>query len=150
MTEKAKTLRDLIESNSDRFNFPDFAEGRRTFTVKTLKIVGDKLRIWFEGEEKYYEPCKGMIRILVDAWPTKAREWIGRQITLVGNPTVKYGGEAIGGIQIVALSGIDGPMNTVMTLNRAKRVPYTVQPIAAKPAPEPDNATPADQVEAML
>jgi hypothetical protein len=41
-----------------------------------------------------------------------------------------FGGKAVGGIEIEAMSHIDKPLSIALTVTRGKRAPYVVQPLA--------------------
>jgi hypothetical protein len=51
-------------------------------------------------------------------------------MTLFGDPTVKWGGIAIGGIRLSHVSNIQKPLTVALTETRGKRAPFTVQPLA--------------------
>ena len=58
-------------------------------------------------------------------------------MTLAGDPTVKFGGQQVGGIRVVALSGIDKPFTAALTATRGKRATYKVDALPDAPAPPP-------------
>jgi hypothetical protein len=55
-------------------------------------------------------------------------------MTLFGDPSVKWGGIAIGGIRLSHVSHITKPLTIALTETRGKRKPYSVDPLA-EPAP---------------
>ena len=98
-----------------------------------------KIRIDFEPHERcvdmdgkplHYLPCKGMIRVLAEAWGKNGSvDWVGKSMELFGNPDVMYAGKKQGGIQISRLSHIDKPLETQLTVSQGKRDPYRVEPL---------------------
>jgi len=98
-----------------------------------------KIRIDFEPHERcvdpdgkplHYLPCKGMIRVLVEAWGKNgSTDWIGKSMELFGNPDVMYAGKKQGGIQISRLSHISQPLETYLTVSQGKKDPYRVEPL---------------------
>jgi len=159
MSETKMTLLDTIIPKSDQLNFDDLMSEPITVRVVGLamgsaeqpvevKIVradnGAELRPW--------KPCKSMRRVLIAAWGSKGKTWIGQSATLFGDKGVVYGGVKVGGIRVSHLSGISEPLVISLTVTRAKRTPYTVLPLGATVA-SPANTSPAplpDDLEAAL
>lgn len=132
-------LRKTIVPKSDQLNFDDLIGGR-TLTIKVTKVTGtdgdQPISIHFEGDNgKPYKPCKSMRRVLIQVWGDKAEAFVGRSMTLYGDPTVKFGGAEVGGIRISHVSGIDKDMTMALTATRASRKPYTVKPLKDATAP---------------
>jgi hypothetical protein len=137
MTEEAKvfSLRDTIVPKSDQINYDDLAGGiKRRVKVVSLKRGGgddQPVRVLIEdaasGEKlRDYVPCKSMRRVLIAAWGDKGAAWVGKVMELYGDPTVTWGGEAIGGLRISALSGIDKPLTLALSMTRGKRKQVTI------------------------
>ena len=72
-----------------------------------------------------------MCRVMVSAWGADSKNYVGRSMTLYRDPTVKWGGMAVGGIRISHMSDIDGDMTMALTVTRANKKPYTVKPLVA-------------------
>jgi hypothetical protein len=51
-------------------------------------------------------------------------------MTLYRDPTVKFGGEALGGIRVSHLSHIGAPVEGVVTVSKGKRKPFRIDPLA--------------------
>jgi len=127
------TLRDTIEPKSDQLNYDDFIAGPVTFTVAGVKRGSDEQPVIVEVEgNRPFKPCKSMRRVLIAAWGDKGADWVGRQFTLYGDPSVKFGGANVGGIRISHMSHIAGPVTLKLTTTRSKRADYTVQPLVTK------------------
>ena len=128
--EKKMSLRDTIEPKSDQINYDDCIAGPIVDKVVNLAMgTPDQPVIVRLEKHRDYKPCKSMRRVLIAAWGDQGRLWIGKSLTLVGDPSVRFGGVEVGGIRISHLSGIDKPMTIKLTTARSKRSDYTVQPM---------------------
>lgn len=146
----------VIVAKSDQINADDLVGGPRTIRIAEVKISPDSeqpVSIAIEGEKKVWRPCKTASRVLVAAWGPDANLYVGRTATLYRDPNVKWGGLAVGGIRISAMSDIDprrlsdGKMTISLKESRNHSKPTVVQLIgdgqAAKapkqpPPPSPD------------
>lgn len=129
-----------IVPRSDQKNADDLISGPLTIKVTEVRITaGDQpVSIDYAGSDgRPYKPCKSMRRILVEAWGNDSAAYIGRSMTLVRDPTVRFGKDEVGGIRISHLSHIDGPMRVALTVTKGKRAPYSVQPLVGGPAAPP-------------
>jgi hypothetical protein len=136
-SEHKMTLRDTIIPKSDQLNYDDLLTGPVTVRVTSLKAGSPEQPVIVEivnaetGETmRPFKPCKSMRRVLISAWGDKGKDWLGKLATLYGDPDVKFGGVAVGGIRVSAVSGIDKHMNMRLTVSKAKRAEYVVRPIA--------------------
>jgi len=77
-----------------------------------------------------------MRRVLVLAWGKDATAYIGRRLTLYNDPSVRWGGQSVGGVRIAAMSHLDGRLEIALTVTRGKRAPFTVDPLLDGPTPE--------------
>lgn len=137
-----------IEPKSDQQNYDDLIAGPRTVTVSEVRAGSAEQPVEIHLVEfpgRPYKPSKSMRRVLVKAWGPDSSVYAGRRLTLVGDPSVKFGGQQVGGIKIGALSGLDGPLTVSLTATRGKRAPHTVQPLPAAPTAP---AVTAEQVAA--
>jgi hypothetical protein len=136
---------DTLAPKSDQLDFDDFLAGERTFTVAGVKAgpsADQPVEILLQEFPRPWRPSKSMRRVLVAAWNADASTYVGKRMTLFGDPTVKFGGQAVGGIRIAALSHIDKPLTVSLTVTRAKRAPFVVQPLPDAP-PADDRAAKA-------
>lgn len=128
-----------IEPRSDQQNYDDYVAGPRTVTV--TEVDRDKeQRVSIHLAEypgRPFKPSKTNLRLIAQAWGTEAAAWTGRRMTLAGDPTVKFGGQQVGGIRVVALSHIDKPFTAALTATRGKRATYKVDVLPDAPAPPP-------------
>ncbi len=140
-----------IAPKTDQLNFDDMIGGK-TLTINITDVKGNDAKdqpisVHFEGDNgKPYKPCLSMRRVMVNVWGRDGKSYIGKSMTLFGDPTVVFGGIKVGGIRISHMSGITEPVTMALTASKAQRKPYQVKPLAA-PAAQPD-MNPADIPEA--
>lgn len=127
-----------IIPKSDQWNYDDFLAGPITFKITGVKIrPGTEQPVDFvlEGTEKFYRPCKSMCRVAVTAWGSDASKYIGRSLTLYGDPLVKWGGMSVGGIRISHMSHIPEALTMALTATKGSRKPFTVRPLKSSAPP---------------
>jgi hypothetical protein len=137
---------DLTESivpKSDQMDYSDFIAGAKTVTIKEVRPGASSeqpVEIVLSEFDRPWRPAKSMRRVLVAAWGADSNNYIGRRVTLFGDPSVKWGGIAIGGIRISHVSHITKPLTIALTESKGKRKPFSVDPLpneAPKPAEPP-------------
>ena len=137
-------LKSTITPKSNQLNFDDFlATGPITVKITDVKGSGEDqqpVAISYEGDKgKPYLPCKSMRRVLVYVWGSDGKKYIGRTLTLYGDPKVVFGGQAVGGIRISHMSDINEPVTLALSASKASKKPFTVQPLTkTKPELTPD------------
>jgi len=122
----------VTEPKSDQWNYDDFISGPITFKITDVRVKGGQeqpVEISLEGTPKFYRPCKSMCRVLVSAWGPDSSVYIGRALTLYGDPTIKWGGMEVGGIRISHMTNIADTMTMALTVTRANKKPFIVQPL---------------------
>lgn len=132
-------ISETLAPRSDQQNFDDYLAGPRTVTVAEGRVVSGEQPVVLDLVEypgRPYKPNKSMRRVIAKAWGTDTDNYAGRRLTLVGNPDVRYGGKAVGGIEIAAMSGLDKPLSMPLTETRGKKRQFTVQPLPDAP-PKP-------------
>lgn len=120
------------EPKSDQQNFDDYIAGPRTVTVSEVKKGSAEQPVEIHLVEypgRPFKPSKSMRRVLLACWGPEAADYKGRTMALYGDPTVRFGGQEVGGIRIAALSDIDEPKTISLTVTRGKRAPFTVEPL---------------------
>lgn len=140
MSDLSKT----ILAKSDQMNADDLA------VPITIKVTGVRVTdgdqptsINFEGDNgKPYKPCKSMRRVLVRAWGANSQDYIGRSIALYNEPTVKWGGQEVGGIRISGVSHIERDFAMPLTITRGQKKPFPVKKLHIQES-EPDTPDPA-------
>ena len=133
-----------IAPKSDQINADDLIGGPRTITI--TRVTGNEgnleqpVNVFFEGDNgKPFRPCKSMRRVMVTIWGADANQYVGKSMTLYRDPAVKFGGMAVGGIRISHMTGLTETRQMALTASKAKRAPYTVQPLKDA-APAEDKA----------
>ncbi|MFW6024063.1 MAG: hypothetical protein ACOC8P_00410 [Dichotomicrobium sp.] len=130
---EAVDLRKTIEPKSDQLNADDLLDTTKDVTITDVKLHDSQdqpVSIHYEGDDgRPYKPCKSMRRVLIAAWGSQAEQWIGRSMRLYADPEVKFGGKKVGGIRISHLTNIDGPKSFMLTVTRARRSEYRVEPM---------------------
>lgn len=121
---------------SDQQNFDDYLAGPKTVTISEVTPGSAEQPVEIHLEEfpgRPFKPSKSMRRVLVAAWGQDSSVYVGRRMTLYGDPSVKFGGVAVGGIRISHMSHIPGPLKLQLTVSRGKRDPFVVQPLPDAP-----------------
>lgn len=123
-------LSPTIKPKSDQLNADDLLTGPMNVTITNIKSgpVDQPVHIYIEGQQPY-KPCKTMRRVLITAWGSNGKDWIGKSMTLYCDPTVKFGGIALGGIRISHLSHIDNVLNMMLTATRGRKTQVVVKPL---------------------
>ena len=127
-----------VEPRSDQQNFDDYISGPKVVTITEVKKGSAEQPVEVHLAEfpgRPYKPSKSMRRVLVAGWGSDAAEWAGRSLELYGDPSVKFGGQIVGGIKIRRMSDLPGQVRVNLTVTRGKREPYIVDPLTA-PAPD--------------
>ena len=124
-----------IQADSTQINADDLAQPITVTITGVAKGTPDQpVNILLaEFPDRAYRPCKSMRRVLVAAWGSDASVYVGRRLTLFNDPTVKWGGAAVGGVRISHLSDIDKRMQIALTTTRGQRKPFTVDPLPSMP-----------------
>ncbi|MGP5599566.1 hypothetical protein ACTXOJ_11300 [Glutamicibacter arilaitensis] len=126
-------------AKSDRLNAADLSGAPIVATIKSIRqgdgskpvvidLVGMDGRPWI--------PSLGMRRIIAKAWGTETDSWVGRLVKLVNNPEVVYAGQAVGGVEIIAMSHIEKAFTVPKRVSQKKTVPHHVE-VLAEPVTEP-------------
>lgn len=128
------------EPRSDQFNADDLISGARTFTISGVNVgaAEQKYDIALAGEERAWRPPLTVLRMLLAVWGDDSDNWVGQQVTLYRDETVRFGKEQVGGIRVSHVTGISEPASVRLTTARGKRGLLTVQPMP--------QATPASPV----
>jgi hypothetical protein len=117
---------DLTESivpRSDQINADDLIAGPVTYTIReVIKGAAEPPFDFLLVEtDRAYRPSKTMRRVIVNAWGPEASAYVGRRLTLYREPSIKFGGQVVGGIRISHMSHIDGRVEVLAQVTRGKR-----------------------------
>jgi hypothetical protein len=127
-------LSPTIVARSDQLNADDLIGSTRT--VKVTKVLlreaaEQPVAIHYEGDDgKPYLPCKSMRRVMIAVWGRDGNAFVGQRMTLYRDDRVTFGKDAVGGIRISHMSGIDRDVTLALMVTRGQRKPYTVRPLA--------------------
>jgi hypothetical protein len=131
-------LDEMVTPKSDQQNYDDFSAEPRTVTITRVKSsdnLEQPLLIYFEGDGgRPYKPNKSMRRVLRAVWGRDGAKFVGRSMTLYGDPSVLWAGKEAGGIRISHMSGISSPTTLKVTKKKGDRGVLKIYPL---PANEP-------------
>lgn len=124
-------LSDTIAPTSDQLDAVDLLGGPRTFTIKAVSRGDAEQPVNIELVEfpRPWRPGKSMRRVLVACWGPDASTYAGRRITLYCDPTVRFGGQEVGGTRISHLSHLDKPKSVPLLVSRGKSAVFVVRPL---------------------
>jgi hypothetical protein len=111
----------FLVARSDQLNADDLVGGSVVvqITAATEGNAEQPVILTISGGHKPWKPCKTMLRVMAFGWDNKnAKAWVGRWVRLHRDASVKWGGVAIGGIRIEAMSHI--PRNITLMLAETK------------------------------
>ena len=128
-------MRITAEPRSDQINFEDFISGPKVYTIGGVRVgtAEQKYDIQLQEEQRVWRPPLTVLRTLIACWGDDATVWQGRQVELYGDPSIRFGKDAVGGIRIKALSHLDEPKTVTVTVARGKRQKITIQPLQVTP-----------------
>lgn len=133
-------LSQTIIPRSDQLNFEDVQSSSITAVIKSVR-AGNKEQPVFIDLEGYdgrpYKPSKSMRRVLIGGWGKDGHSWAGKSLTLVGDPSVRFGGIAVGGIKVKAMSDVEADFSLMLSVSRGKRVEHRVEKLVIKPKVDP-------------
>src|SRR5690606_2815180 len=130
-------ITDTLAPKSDQLDATDLAvSGPQTFTIKGVSKgnAEQPVEIALEEFPRVWRPGKSMRRVLAACWGVDASKYVGRKVTLFCDPTVQFGGEAIGGTRISHMSHIDGEQKVPLIVTRGRSKVFVVKPLKAAPA----------------
>jgi hypothetical protein len=152
MNEQA--IFDAIKAKADQLNSDDLIGKDLDITITRITCAESgeqRVSIYFaegEGAKKPWKPCKGMLRVMVDAWTGDLSKWKGQRVRLFRDETVKWAGAAVGGIRIRAMSGISANRTFAVTQSKGSKVQMKVARLEApttKATPPADKPKPAPE-----
>jgi len=142
-------LQNATAPKSDQLDYDDLPNGQsKTITITKVVNKGgteQPVSVYYEGDGgRPYRPNKSMIRVMVHVWGGVLANYIGKRMTVYGDPSVTYGGMAVGGLKISHVSGIEEDQTILLTAKRGMKKPFVVKPLKAAAAPEKAKATTAE------
>lgn len=130
-------IEDTIVPKSDQVQADDLITGPRTVTVESISKGSAEQPVnihLVEFPGRPFRPSKTVRRLIIAAWGAETSTYIGRRMTIYRDPTVKFGGQEVGGVRVSHLSHIDKRMTLALTVTRGRRAPYVVDPLPDGPA----------------
>ena len=142
-----------IQALSDQINADDLIGGPIVAQIVAVKVAERKVAkgeqpvsLGLSGGHMAFRPCKTMLRVLVAAWGPDASQWQGRWLRLYRDPSIRFGGDQVGGVRISAMSDIAEPLSLALTATRGKKTLHRVDVLRA---PQQQGAPTAD-LDALL
>ena len=125
---------ETLQAKSDQMNAVDLTK-ETTFRIERVDYnpkSDQPIKVHFEGHQgRPWKPSKGMLRLVCKAWTMETDNWAGKLVTLHNDVTVLWAGKPVGGLRVIALSGIGNkPMDYIHVISKQKRVVETVQPLS--------------------
>lgn len=128
-------LRSTIVPKSDQLNSEQLLSGPMILTVSEVRAGGgddQPVSIFYEADPaRPYRPCKTMRKVLILAWGPDGSQWIGKSMELFCEPSVKFGGEVVGGIRISRLSDIPADIRVSLTATKGRKAMHEIKPLTA-------------------
>lgn len=130
-------MADMISSikvKSDELTADELIGRKLTIKITAVEATpGDRPRaLFYEGGEKPWKPCLSMRKVIVHVWGDNIEDsYVGRRLTLFRDPTVVWGGMAVGGIRISNMDGLTEPVQIALTVRKGKKEWFVVNPLSA-------------------
>ena len=126
-------LRWTIVPKSDQLNAEQLLGGPITITVTGVEVhdsAEQPISIRYENDDgRPYKPAKTMRKVLIFAWGSDGASWRGKSMTLYNDPSVRFGGTAVGGIRISHMSDIAKQIDISLTATKGKKALHTIEPL---------------------
>ena len=139
-------IRAAIQPRSDQLNYEDFLSGPAVLTIERTEDYRDEKgqpRVAIHMVEypgRPFKASKTNVKLLAIAWGEDDTDWPGRRVQLSADPTVTYGGKAVGGICVTALSHLPQRFTAKLSVARGKKKDFPVEILPDMP-PIPDDVT---------
>lgn len=130
-------ISDTLAPNSDQLDAVDLLGGPQVFTIERVSRgnAEQPVQIHLAEFPRPWRPGKSMRRVLVAIWGPDAQQYVGRRVKLWCDQEVRFGGQAVGGTRILALSHLDKRRGVPLLVTRGKSAIYTVDPLTEAPPP---------------
>ena len=126
-------IRAAIQPRSDQLNYEDFLSGPAVLTIERTEDYRDEKgqpRVAIHMVEypgRPFKASKTNVKLLAIAWGEDDTDWPGRRVQLSADPTVTYGGKAVGGICVTALSHLPQRFTAKLSVARGKKKDFPVE-----------------------
>lgn len=87
-----------------------------------------------------WKPCKTSRRLMMHGWGRNMFKWVGKSVELYRDPTVTYGTEEVGGVQIGRMSHMSEPLvvKLIVGRNNKKRL-FRIPVLELEPPPSTED-----------
>lgn len=130
MSSDVHDLRATIIPRSDQLNSEQLLGGPMILTVTDVRAGGGEdqpVSIYYEADPgRPYKPCKTMRKVLILAWGPDGTKWVGKSMELYCDPSVKFGGEMVGGIRISRLTDIEKAIKVSLTATKGRKAMHEI------------------------
>lgn len=132
-------LTESIAPRSDQVNADDLVGGPVTYTIREVRkgAAEQPFDFMLVETDRAYRPSKTMRRLIVAAWGPDANSYAGRRLTLYREPSIKFGGQTVGGIRVSHMSHIGKRIEERFQTTRGKRETFVVDPLPDVPVQDP-------------
>ena len=137
--QEINSLSETVAPRSDQLNFEDVQSIPITAVIKSVRRGSDQQPVCIDlvgYDGRPYKPSKSMRRVLIGGWGDNGHSWVGKSLTLTGDPKVKYGGVEVGGIKVHAMSDIEGDFSLMLSVSRGKRAEHRVKKLEMAEPPK--------------
>lgn len=122
---KKLSMSETIKAKSNQMNADDLI-GQESFIVRIEDVdvkpgAEQPVTVYVSGGFCPWKPCKTERKVLVAAWGDDAGNYIGKHLELVRDPTVIFGGKAVGGIRIQRMSHIPNRVTVCVNVTSKKK-----------------------------
>lgn len=131
MNATVEDLRSTTIPKSNQLNADQLIVGPMDITVADVLIGADDkqpIAVHYENEAgRPFLPCLTMRRVLLAAWGHDGRQWIGKSMRLFHDPSVRFGGDEVGGVRISHMTDIPGQrIELRMTASKGRKSLHTI------------------------
>lgn len=130
MNATVNDLRSTIVPKSDQLNSEQLLGGPMIITVTDVRIGGGEeqpVAIYHSAiPDRPYKPCKTCRKVLILAWGPDGTKWIGKSMELYNDPSVKFGGEVVGGIRISRLTDIPREIKVSLAATKGRKAMHEI------------------------
>ena len=131
MTDISETL----APKSDQLDAIELEPGPRIFQIAQVDVhkgSEQPVSIHLVGFPRVWRPSKTQRRLLANRkiWnTTDGKAWVGRWVELTYDPSIKYAGEAVGGIVVSRVSDIEKPQEVRLPASQTTTKLWRVAPL---------------------
>lgn len=141
MTITREDFLQTTQAKSDQVNASDLIGGPLVCQITDIQMTGSAdqpISIFVDAHPQPWKPSKTSRRVLAACWAdAEPSDWVGRYVVLCNDPSVKWAGEAVGGIRTSHLSHINERKTIMVNATRGKKAAQVVEPYYSEAASAP-------------